>query len=373
MKKRIFVVLSAVLCLLIVLTGCGQKAAPEAGAPESGKTVETPKMKVGFILSGPISDGGYVHAHNLGRLMVEEELGVETLYKESVKEGPDVEKVARDMIDQGATAIFATSFGYMDYVEKLAKEFPEVKFFHSAGYKSSENMVNYFGRMEEPRYLSGIVAGLKTKTNKIGYVASFSFPEVIRGIDAFALGVQSVNPDAVVSVTWTHTWYDPAKEKEAAKALLDDGADVITQHQNSAGAQQAAEERGVWSIGYNADMTAQAPKAHLTAAAWNWGPYYVSQVKALMEGTWKAENYLGGIADGMVVLTPLTENAPPEAKEIVAEIEKQMKEGTFHIFSGPIKDQTGSVKIPEGKVYTDEEMLQINWFVEGIKGTIETN
>ena len=210
-------------------------------------------------------------------------------------------------------------------------------------------MLNYFGRIEEPRYLSGIVAGLKTQTNKIGYVAAYEIPECVRGINAFTLGVLSVNKDAVVKAIWTNTWYDPAKEKEAAKALLDQGADVIAQHQDTAGPQVAAQEKGVFSIGYNTDMKDAAPKAYMTAPIWNWGTYYVSQVKAIKEGTWKAENYWGGMKEGVVELAPLTANAPEGAKDAVEKAKADILSGKNKIFAGPLKDQTGAVKVPEGK------------------------
>lgn len=365
MKKITQLLVCLFLISALMLTGCGQGNQAQE-KPEG-------KMKVGFIYVGPIGDGGWTYAHNEGRKQLEEELGVETIYKESVPEGPEVEKVAQDMIDQGAKIIFATSFGFMDYIEKLSKKYPDVKFLHCSGYKSGPNFINYFGKIEEPRYLSGIAAGLKTKSNKIGYVAAFEIPEVVRGINAFTLGVLSVNPNAEVHVRWTHTWYDPSKEKEAAKALLDEKCDVIAQHQDTAGPQQAAEERGVWSIGYNTDMKNVAPKAYLTAPVWNWGPYYVKEVKAIMDGTWKAENFWGGMQDDMVALAPLTDNASPEAKEKVAALEKDMKDGKFtiySIFTGPIKDQSGAVKIVEGKSLSDKELLSMDWFVQGVVGNL---
>lgn len=359
-------------CLLVIcaiaLTGCGGPADNQAADQSK------PKIKVGFIYVGPIGDGGWTYAHNEGRLQLEKELGVETIYKESVPEGPEVEKVAQDMIDQGANVIFATSFGFMDYIEKLSKKYPDVKFFHCSGYKSGPNFVNYFGKIEEARYLSGIVAGLKTKTDKIGYVAAFEIPEVVRGINAFTLGVRSVNPKAEVHVRWTHTWYDPSKEKEAAKALLDEKCDIIAQHQDTAGPQQAAEEKGVWSIGYNTDMKNMAPKAYMTAPIWNWGPYYVGQVKAIMDGTWKTENFWGGMKDDVVALAPLTDNAPAEAKDKVAALEADMKAGKmtiYTIFSGPLKDQSGAEKVSQGVSLNDKELLSMDWFVEGVVGTLK--
>ena len=378
MKKRLSLLLAVMLLMSVVLTGCGGSE-PEvtteetatSEAPEATEAATTDEeLTVGFVFVGPIGDGGYTFAHNEGRLAVEE-MGVKTLYKESVPEGPEVEKVMRDMIDQGATMIFATSFGYMDYVEKISKEFPDIKFLHCSGYKSTENMNNYFGRMYEPRFLSGIVAGLKTKSNKIGYVAAFEIPEVIRGINAFALGVQAVNPGAEVDVRWTHTWYDPAKEKEAAKALLDAGADVIAQHQDTAGPQQAAEEKGAFAIGYNSISEDKAPNAYMTAPIWNWGVYYTGQVELVQAGEWTADNYWGGMTDDVVQLAPLTKNGPEGAEEKVQEYAAQIIDGSFHVFGGVIELQDGTTVGEEGKVLSDGELLGMSYFVKNVIGTIE--
>jgi basic membrane protein A and related proteins len=332
------------------------------------------KIKVGFIYLGPVGDGGYTYAHDLGRKYLEQALPgqVETVYKESVSDGnADSEPVMRDLIDQGCTIIFATSFGYMDHVEKIAKEYPNVKFLHCSGYKSGPNFGNYFGRIEQPRYLSGIVAGMKTKTNKIGYVLAFEIPECIRGVDSFTLGVRSVNPKATVILKWTHTWYDPAKEKDAAVALLDEGCDVIAQHQDTTGPQIAAQEKGAFAIGYNSDSRNAAPKAYLTAPIWNWGPYYTAQVKAVIAGTWKPEAYWGGMADGVVDLAPLTANAPKGAQAAVDKIKAQIIAGKFDVWAGPIKDQTGAVRIAKGATLDDKGQLSLDWLVEGIVGKIE--
>jgi basic membrane protein A len=266
--------------------------------------------------------------------------------------------------------IYANSFDYGDLVLNVAKEFPNGYFGHATGLKRAKNVSTYMGSIEEPRYLSGIAAGMKTKSNKIGYVAAMPIAEVIRGINAFTLGVQSVNPDAVVKVKWTQTWYDPAKEKEAAVALIDEGADVIAQHQDTAGPQVAAEERGVFSVGYNSDMAAMAPKAYMTAPVWNWGPYYVQQVKAVMDGTWKAEAYWGNMKDGVVDLAPLTANAPEGAQEAVDKAKADILSGTLNVFAGPIKDQSGNVKVPAGAAVTDQEQLEMKWFVQGVEGQI---
>lgn len=379
MKKLVSLLLA--LTLVFALAGCGNKPATEE--PQTDNTQTEPNetteattiapedMIVGFIYVGPIGDGGYTYAHDQGRLYLEEQLGVKTIYKESVPETQEVEQEIRNMIDQGAKAIFATSFGYMDYVEKISKEYPDVKFFHCSGYKSTDNMANYFGRIYQARYLSGIVAGLKTETNQIGYVAAFPIPEVIRGINAFTLGAQSVNPDVTVKVTWTSTWYDPEKEKSAAIALLDQGVDIIAQHQDTTGPQQAAEERGAFSIGYNTDMSTMAPKAYMTAPIWNWGPYYVAQTQAVMDGTFATHAYWEGMSEDIVRLAPLTANAPEGAQEAVDAATAQILDGTEYVFEGPIYDQDGNIKVAEGVKLTDEEMLSMNWFVKGVEGKIE--
>lgn len=365
MKKLLSIVITLSMILSILLTGCGNKT------PEESATKDE-KIKVGFLYVGPIGDGGYTFAHNEGRKHLEDELKVKTIYKESVKEDrAEVEKVCEDMISQGCNVIIGTSFGFMDGMEASAKNHSDVKYLHCSGYKTAENMSNYFGRIYQARYLSGIVAGMKTKTNKIGYVGAFSIPEVVRGINAFTLGARSVNPKAVVEVSWTSTWYDPAKEKEAAKALIDNGADVIAQHQDTAGPQQAAEEAGVFSIGYNTDMSKVAPKANMTSPIWNWGPYYVKQIKAIQDETWKSESYWGGMEDGVVKLADLTDNAPEGAKKEVEAAKKDITSGKNKIFQGSIKDQKGDVKVKEGSVMTDKEMLNFDWFVEGVKGEIQ--
>jgi basic membrane protein A len=297
--------------------------------------------------------------------------GVTTSYVEAVPEGPDAERVIQNMARKGFDIVFATSFGYMDPMLKVAKQFPDTVFMHCSGFKMAENMGNYFGRMYQARFLSGMVAGAMTESNIIGYAAAFPIPEVIRGINAFALGAQSVNEDATVRVVWTKTWYDPATEKEAAKSLLDVGADVIAQHQDSPGPQEAAQEKGVYSIGYNSDMSAFAPKAHLTAPVWNWGPYYASVVKSVQEGTWKAESAWPGMETGIVDLAPFGDMVPEEIQEMVEAKKAEIIAGKTDVFVGPIKDQDGNVKIAEGEKADDKTLLGMTWFVEGVVGTTE--
>ena len=384
MKRLLALMLAVVMICTVALTGCGSSASVDsstsstasvsesAAAPSSSTTVEG--LKVGFIYIGTVGDVGYTYAHDQGRQAIDtkfKDQGVTTIKVESIPETAEVEKAMKNLIDQGCKAIFATSFGYMDFVEKVAKENPNVKFFHCSGYKSNTtNFVNYFGKIEQPRYLSGIVAGLKTKSNKIGYVAAMPIPEVIRGIDAFTLGARSVNPNVVVNVKWTNTWGDAQLEKQAATALLDEGNDIIAQHQDSTASQIAAQEKNAFAIGYNCDSKNAAPKAYLTAPIWNWGVYYTDQVQKILDGTWKAENYLGGMKDGVVDLAPLSDLVEPGTKEKVEAAKAKILDGSLDIFAGPIKDQTGAVKIAEGATMTDKEQSECKWFVEGVNGEI---
>lgn len=351
-KMRIFKVLFAITLLLGLSSNLAAK-----------------ELKVGFVYVSPVGDAGWSYAHDMGRQAVEALDGVTTSYVEAVPEGPDAERVIQNMARKDFDVIFATSFGYMDPMLKVAKQFPDTVFMHCSGFKTAENMGNYFGRMYQARFLSGMVAGAMTDSNIIGYAAAFPIPEVIRGINAFTLGAQSVNEDATVRVVWTKTWYDPATEKEAAKSLLDVGADVIAQHQDSPGPQEAAQEKGVYSIGYNSDMSSFAPKAHLTAPVWNWGPYYTSVVKEVQEGTWKSESVWPGIETGIVGLAPFGDMVPREIRDMVSAKKAELVAGTTDVFTGPIKDQQGKVRIAEGVQADDKTLLGMTWFVEGIVGT----
>ncbi len=369
MKKHLKKIVAAVMVGAILLTGCSSSGEGKGDAGEEKKDV-----KVGFIYVGPVGDGGYTYSHDQGRLYLEKELKVETVIKESVAEDKaEVEKAVEDMIEQGCNVIIGTSFGFQEGLLSKAKEYPDITFMHCSGYETAENMSQYFGRIHDIAYLNGIVAGLKPKTNVLGFVGAFPISEVIRNINAFTLGAKSVNPEVVVKVNWTNTWYDPATEKDAALALIDAGADVIAQHQDTAGPQQAAEARGVFSIGYNTDMSAAAKNANLTSAVWNWGPYYVKQVKAVMDGTWKSETYWGGIEDGIVAQAPLTDLVPEGAAEKVEEAKAKILETKNYVFAGPIKDQEGNIKVQEGSTLQDQEIWEINWFVEGVEGTIPKN
>jgi len=327
------------------------------------------EIKVGFIYVSPVGDAGWSYAHNEGRKAIDKIKGVTTSYVEAVSEGPDSERVILNMARKNFDLIFATSFGYMDSMLKVANKFPKTVFMHCSGFKSAPNMGNYFGRMYQARYLSGIVAGAMTKTNTLGYVAAFPIPEVIRGINAFTLGAQSVNPKVKVRVVWTKTWYDPATEKEAAKSLLDVNADVIAQHQDSPGPQEAAQEKGVYSIGYNSDMTTFAPKAHLVAPIWNWAPFYKEMVEKVRKGTWKSNSYWYGLEKGIVDISPISNMVPDKVKALVAAKKADIISGKFVPFTGPVKNQNGQVKILKGKSPADQELLSMDWFVQGVIGT----
>ncbi|WP_319467076.1 BMP family ABC transporter substrate-binding protein [uncultured Pseudodesulfovibrio sp.] len=378
MKKmlKLFVAFAA-MALLLSLVACGEapqeKKAEEPAAEKAEAPKEEPKtIKAGFVYVSPVGDAGYSYAHDLGRKAVDALDYTTTAFVESVPEGADSERVIRNMARKGFDIIFTTSFGYMDPTIKVAKEFPEVDFMHCSGFKKAENVNNYFGRIYQSRYLTGMVSGAMTKTNKLGYVAAFPIPEVIRGINAFALGAREVNPDAEIRVVWTKTWYDPALEKDAAKSLLDAGCDVIAQHQDSPAPQEAAQEAGAYSVGYNSDMSSFAPKAHLTSAIWNWGPMYVKMIEQVKNGTWKGDQSMWwSMQDGVVDIAPMGPMVPEDVKAKVNARKAELKAGKDTIFAGPIKNQKGEVVIAEGTTAPDGDLLGMTWFVEGVVGTTE--
>ena len=333
--------------------------------------VPVEKINPGFIYIGPIGDGGYTFMHDKGRLFMEEAFpGLKSAYVESVPEGPDASRVMETLVRNGSKVVFANSFGHMDFVLEVAKKYPETIFMHCSGYKVAENVGTYFGRMYQARYLSGLVAGSMTKKNVIGYVGAYPIPEVIRGINAFTLGVRKANPKAEVRVIWIFSWLDPGKEKEAAKALIDAGADVLGMHADTGAAPQAAEEAGIYVVGYNNDMSNYAPTKHLTAPIWNWGIVYRDTIRQVVEGTWKSEQVWLGLKEGMVDLAPYGKDVPDSVKKLVEDEKAKILAGGWDVFHGPVKDQAGAVKVPGGTAMTDAEMLSMNWFVEGVKGDI---
>ena len=358
MRRSLFGLLAVVLGLSLVAASCGSD--------------EDSSTKAAFIYVGPVGDAGWTYAHDQGRQEAAAATGVETAFVETVPEGTaDFGNYVRDFIDQGFNVIFGTSFGYMDDMEALAEEFPDVVFDHISGYKANgTNFGNSFGRMYEPRYLSGMVAGSATSSNLIGYVAAFPIPEVIRGINAFTLGVLETNPDAQVEVVWTSTWFDPVVEGDSAQALLDKGADVIAMHQDSTAAGEKAEAAGARWVAYNSDMSAHAPAAHLTAPVWNWGPRYIEIIGQATSGTYEGGYYWGSMADGVVDLAPIAADVDSAVKAAVAERKQQIIDGTFHPFQGPINAQDGSLYVAAGDVLDDGTMLSMDVFVEGVVGSL---
>lgn len=330
-------------------------------------------VKAAWVYIGPPGDGGWTYQHELGRQQAIRTLGemLKATKVESVPETPAVAtRVIRQLAQQGNGIVFTTSFGYMDPTLAVAKQFPDVKFEHASGFKTAKNMATYFGAMEEARYLSGIAAAAKSASGRLGYVAAFPIPEVVRGINAFALGARSYNPKARVRVVWTSTWYDPSKERSAAESLLAAGYDVLAQHQDSPAVGQAAQAKGKWWVGYDSDMRRFAPKAFLTAPVWNWGPYYVKRIRQVMNGTWKTGQYYGNMADGLIRLATPSALVPASARALIARKEKAIKAGTLRVLAGPIYDQKGKLRIKKGEVMSLADALAWQWFVEGVDGTI---
>ena len=297
---------------------------------------------------------------------MEKNTGVTTKYVENVPEGPDAERVIREMAKRGDKVIFATSFGYMNPMLKVSKQFPDTAFVHATGYKMGKNMGLYNARFYEGRYLTGVIAGEVTKSNVLGYVAAFPIPEVLQGINAFIQGARSVNPKAELRVIWVNSWFDPGKERQASMTLMSQGADVITHHTDSTAVVQAAEERGKYAFGYHSDMSKYGSTAHLTAATHHWGNYYTKVVKAAIAGNWKPENVWGGYKEGMIKLAPLNPSLPAELRNRIASMEKQLTAGTLHPFAGPVVDQDGKIRVVAGETMSDGDLSGMDYYVEGV-------
>ena len=363
MKKTLMILLSLIILSASVFAGGQQEA---ADADDAGK------FKIAFIYIGAPGDLGWTYEHDRGKQMIETKFGekVEVVHIEDVPEGPDASRVIRQYAQEGYDMIFTTSFGYMDPTVEVAAEFPNVYFEHCSGFKTADNLSTYFGKMYQPRYLSGLVAGSMTETNIIGYVAAFPIPEVARGINAFTIGVRKVNPDAVVKVIWTSTWYNPTQEREAAVALLDAGADVIAQHQDTTEPQKAAMERGKLSIGYDSDMGSFVGETVLTSPVWNWGAYYTRTVGEAMDGTWKSEQYWGGLAEGVVALADMSPLVPADVKALVETEAGKIISGSWDVFTGPLYDQDGNMLVADGEMIDVGKLLSEPFFVEGVEGKL---
>lgn len=353
-----------------VFLGALLSAAMVVGA-SAGQAAEK-KIKVGFVYVGPIGDHGWSYQHNVGRIAVANTFGdqVKTTYVESVPEGADAARVITKLARSGYELIFTTSFGYMNPTLKVAKRFPNVKFEHATGFKRSKNVSTYSARFYEGRHVVGLIAGKMTKTNILGYVASFPIPEVIRGINATILAARSVNPKVKIKIVWVSSWFDPGKEADAAKALIAQGADIIMQHTDSPAPLQQAQKNNVWAVGQASDMKSFGPKAQLTAIIDNWNAYYIQRTKAVLDGTWKSQDVWGGFKSGMVQLAPYNKAIPADVVALAEKAKEGIFNGTVHPFAGPIKNQAGKIVVPAGQNASDKMLAGMNFYVEGVDGTI---
>jgi basic membrane protein A len=354
----------------LLATGAASAAAAALGLPAA--RAQDP-LKVGFIYVGPVGDGGWTYQHDVGRLEMEAALGgaVTSIFQETVPEGADSERAITQMVLQGCGLIFTTSFGYMDATANVAAQFPDVKFEHATGYKTADNLSVYDSRFYEGRAVLGHIAGKMTKTNKIGYIASFPIPEVIQGINSSFMHARKVNPNVEMVVIWAYTWFDPAKEADAAKAMIEQGVDVIMQHTDSTAPQAAAAEAGgIVTFGQASDMAAFAPFPRVTSIIDNWGPYYIRRAQAVLDGTWTTTRTWGGMADGHVIMGAMTDAIPADVRAEAEAMIAAITDGSYHPFTGPINKQDGTPFLAEGEVATDQQLVEMNFYVEGMVGDI---
>jgi len=363
MRMKHWLLAALVLTMSVAVPGCATLGLEGPGGDDT--------FKVAYVYVGPVGDLGWSYAHDQGRQSLDEALDyVETTYSEIVPEGPDAERVIRDYAEEGYDMIFATSFGYMDSVLAVAEDYPDVIFEHCTGYKTAENVAIYDGRGYEGWYLAGITAGHMTESNVLGYVAPYPIPEVVRNLNAFALGARSVNPDATLHPVWIMDWFNPPAEREAAQALLDTGADVIARESDSTEPDKLASENGVYAIGYNAISEDVAPDAVLTAPIWDWGVYYRDTVEKAYNDDWESHAYWGHISDGILELAPFGDMVPQDVRDEVNAAREEIVSGNLHPFTGPINDKEGVQQVAEGETMSDEALLSFNWLVEGVVGQI---
>jgi simple sugar transport system substrate-binding protein len=379
LNKRSLIKAAALSALAgAVLIGCGKKeeaampAAAPAPAPAAAPAPAPEPLKIAFAYVGPVGDGGWTFAHDNGRKAIEAEFGnkVVTSFVESVPESADAERVIRDMASNGNKLIFGTTFGYMEPMLKVAADFKDVKFEHATGYKTAENMRTYDSRTYEGAYMAGVIAGAMTKTNTLGVVASIPIPEVIRNINSFTLGAQSVNPKVKTKVVWVNGWFDPPKETEAATSLINGGADVLMQNTDSSAVLQTAEKMGKRAFGWDSDMTAYGPKAHLGSAVINWGPYYIKSVKDALEGTWATGGVWWGHKEGAIDMVSIAEDVPAETKAKIDTIKAGLKDGSFSIWKGPIVGQDGKEVLAKDVIADDAFLGGIKFYVKGVEGKL---
>ena len=374
-KRSLFKLAALSAVAAAALVGCGKKEEPAPAPAQAAPAAEAPKpepLKIGFAYVGPVGDGGWSYAHDQARKKLEAEFGdkIQTSYVESVPEGPDAERVLRDMVTQGNKVIFGTTFGYMDVMQKLGEEFKDVRFEHATGYKTSENVRTYDSRTYEGAYLAGIIAGAMTKTNTLGVVGSVPIPEVLRNINSFTLGAQSVNPKIKTKVVWVNEWFSPPKETEAATSLINGGADVLFQNTDSPAVLKTAEEKGKRAFGWDSDMTAYGPKAHLASAVINWLPYYAKATKDVLDGTWTTGQSWWGVKEGAIDLVSVAEDVPAEAKAKVDAAKAGLKDGSFVIWKGPIVNNAGQTVLEKDAVADDKFLTGINFYVKGVEGKV---
>jgi simple sugar transport system substrate-binding protein len=350
-----------------VLVGCGKKEEPKPAAAPKPEP-----LKAAWIYVGPVGDAGWSFAHDQGRKAVEAKFGdaIKTTFIEKVPEGADAERVIRDLAQQGNKIIFATSFGYMEAMLKVAADFPDVKFEHATGYKTAPNMRIYDASFYQDTYMAGVIAGKMTKTNVLGFVGSFPIAEVLRNINAFTLGAQSVNPKIRTKVVWVNTWYDPGKESEAAQSLINQKADVLLQNTDSTAVLQTAEKNGKYAFGWDSDMSSFGPKAHLGSAIVNWAPYYIKAIEEVKAGTWKTERTVWGVKEGLNDLIKIADVVPEDAKKRVDEIKAGLKDGSFNPFTGPVVDNTGKERLAKDQKADQAWLDKVDFYVKGVEGKV---
>lgn len=373
-KRSLFKMAAMSAVAAAVLAGCGKKEEPAPAAPaaEPAPAAKAEPLKIGFAYVGPVGDGGWTFAHDQARKKLEAEFGdkIQTSFVESVPEGPDAERVLRDLASQGNKVVFGTTFGYMDSIQKLAGDFKDVKWEHATGYKTAENVRTYDSRTYEGAYLAGIIAGSMTKSNTLGIVGSVPIPEVIRNINSFTLGAQSVNPKVKTKVVWVNEWFSPPKETEAATSLINGGADILFQNTDSPAVLKTAEEKGIRAFGWDSDMTAYGPKAHLGSSIINWAPYYSKAVNDVLNNTWTTGSSWWGVKEGAIDLVSIAEDVPAEAKAKVEEVKKGLKEGTYVIWKGPIASNDGKEVLAADKAADDAFLQGVNFYVKGVEGKV---
>ena len=378
LPKRSFIKFAALLAVTTAaLVGCSKKDEPaRAPAPAAAVPAKPEPLKIAFAYVGPVGDGGWTFAHDNGRKAVEKAYGdkVLTSFVEKVPESADAERVIRDMASQGNKLVFGTTFGYMESMLKVANDIKDVRFEHATGYKTAANMRTYDSRTYEGAYMAGVIAGKMSKSGTIGVVGSVPIPEVVRNINSFTLGAQSVNPAIKTKVVWVNEWFNPPKETEAATALINGGADVLFQNTDSSAVLQTAEKMGKRAFGWDSDMTAYGPKAHLASAVINWGPYYVKTVGEALEGKWTGGTASWwGVKEGAIDLVSIAADVPDETKKRIDEVKAGLKDGSFSIWKGPIMDNTGKELIAKDTVADDKFLGGLKTFVKGVEGKVPGN